>query len=85
MSDAHIDTDHHRAELLASSRCGRFYCGAIFVPAALTEWIDEDESGQGQTALCPSCATDSVIGDGAGYPITTQFLTRMRRFWFAGL
>ena len=67
--------------MLASASCGCFYCGAIFPPAAITEWVDEWED-IGQTALCPTCEIDSVIGSESGYPITAEFLTAMNKHWF---
>ena len=34
------------------------------------------------SAICPRCGIDSVIGDAAGYPLTTEFLSRMKAYWF---
>nr|QGW61148.1 hypothetical protein ICEMyc226_00116 [Mycolicibacterium sp.] len=54
----------------------------------VVDWIDPApqiaaESGRrGQTALCPYCGIDAVIGDAAGYPITREFLEAMRAQWF---
>jgi hypothetical protein len=80
-NDAHI-TAHkhsigHRAELEASDICGCFYCLSTFAPTEIREWIDE-----GQTALCPNCPVDAVIGSASGYPITPEFLKRMHEHWF---
>jgi len=49
------------------------------------EWIDpvDDPTLPGQTALCPGCGIDSLIGDQSGRPITTQFLDAMRAHWFS--
>ena len=41
------------------------------------EWIDDDN-----TALCPKCGIDSVIGTKSGYPITKEFLGQMQAHWF---
>ena len=41
-----------------------------------------DISTSGQSALCPRCGIDSVIGADSGYPITVEFLTRMKEHWF---
>jgi len=67
---------------MSSSWCGCFYCGSIFEPGAITEWIDDDASGEGQTALCPRCGIDSVIGDASGFEISRAFMTRMKSYWF---
>jgi hypothetical protein len=86
---AHRHSIRHRAELEASESCGCFFCLAIFPPAEITEWIDaprgtpaELEEALGQTALCPRCGIDSVIGSASGYPITAEFLRRMEAHWF---
>jgi hypothetical protein len=54
----------------------------IFPPADIDEWVDENEHGVGQTAICPRCGIDSVIGDASGYPVTVEFLSQMHRVWF---
>jgi hypothetical protein len=36
----------------------------------------------GQTAICPRCGIDSVIGDESGYPVTREFLAAMKAHWF---
>jgi hypothetical protein len=74
---AHKHSSNHRAELEKSSVCGCFYCLSIFPPSDITEWTDD-----GQTALCPSCPVDSVIGSASGYPITREFLQGMHSYWF---
>jgi hypothetical protein len=75
---AHKHSIRHRSEVEASDRCGCFYCLAEFGPDVIMDWVDDC----GVTALCPKCGIDSVIGSASGYPITTEFLARMRRHWF---
>lgn len=79
---AHKQSMGNRDEVLASERCGCFYCLQIFLPADVNEWTDEKE-GVGQTALCPRCGIDAVIGSESGYPITADFLRLMKEHWFA--
>ena len=74
---AHRHSIRHRTEIEASATCGCFYCLETFPPSVVEVWVDA-----GATALCPSCGIDSVIGDRSGYPVTTDFLARMRRHWF---
>ena len=75
---AHQFSSNHREKLLKDSTCGCFYCLSIFSPAEIEEWV-EDTDG---TAICPHCGIDSVIGEGSGYPITKEFLSKMRNHWF---
>ena len=67
----------NRTEIEASSVCGCFYCRRTFPPSAIEEWVDD-----GQTALCPKCGIDSVLGDKSGLPIRPKFLSEMHRYWF---
>ena len=74
---AHKHSSNHRAELKVSDVCGCFYCLSTFPPNTIVEWIDDE-----QTALCPKCSVDSVIGLASGYLISHEFLKRMHDYWF---
>ena len=78
----HEFCNQHREQLMQSDQCGCFYCLTIFSPSEITEWIDK-RGGVANTALCPRCKIDSVIGSQSGYPITNEFLQRMYDHWFA--
>jgi hypothetical protein len=78
---AHKHSIRHRAEILASEICGCFYCLATFPPEDIDIWVDE-ENAVGQTAICTECGIDSVIGSASGFPITREFLARMKAHWF---
>jgi len=80
---AHERSNQHRDEVLASALCGCFNCLATFPPERILEWVDEDEADVGQTALCPECGLDTVLGAGSGFPITADFLRRMQGYWCA--
>ncbi|WP_223757187.1 hypothetical protein [Myxococcus sp. RHSTA-1-4] len=75
---AHERSNQHRDEVLASALCGCFNCLATFSPERIREWVDEDE-----TALCPECGLDTVLGSGSGFPITPEFLRKMQAYWCA--
>ena len=77
VSAAHDHSRRHRTEILASNLCGCFYCRGTFSPAAIEDWTDDD-----QTAICPKCGIDSVIGSKAGFPLTKEFLDEMHGYWF---
>jgi hypothetical protein len=79
---AHKFSSWHRSHFLAGTMCGCFHCCRTFAPETITEWVDEDDDGVGQTAMCPVCGIDSVIGTASGFPLTKEFLTLMRRHWF---
>lgn len=78
---AHRHSSRHRDEVMGSELCGCFYCLATFPPSEIAAWTDEWE-GVGQTAICPRCGIDSVIGSASSYPVTAEFLGVMRDHWF---
>ena len=84
---AHSHSIRHRDEILSSRKCGCFYCLKIFTPSEINEWCDPIRPMVGaefvsQTAKCPSCGIDSVIGDASGFEICPEFLGAMNKRWF---
>ncbi len=75
---AHKYCENNKESLKGDSVCGCFYCLKIFSPTEITEWILDTKG----TALCPYCSIDSVIGESSGYPITEEFLKKMKKHWF---
>ena len=74
---AHKHCGDHRDELFRSKVCACFFCLERFAPDAISEWIGAD-----QTAVCPRCGVDAVIGDASGYSLDEVFIKRMHRHWF---
>ena len=74
---AHRHSSRHRAEILRSAVCGCFYCLGTFPPGMVEEWVDD-----GETALCPHCGIDAVIGDASGLRLDDAFLRAMYQAWF---
>lgn len=73
---AHQHSSHHRAELMRSV-CGCFHCLETFEFDLIRQWTDNNN-----TALCPFCSIDAVIGSASGYPIDANFLGVMQTRWF---
>ncbi len=69
----------NKEEILKSTFVGCFYCKRIYSPAEIEEWIPDKA---GETAMCPHCAIDSVIGDASGIELTSKFLEEMHERWF---
>ena len=80
IKNTHRHSIRHREELRNSEKCGCFHCLDIFDYRNIDDWCDG-----GDTALCPTCGIDSVIGSDSGYPITKDFLESMKRHWFDGV
>ncbi len=77
--DAHAHSSYHRDELEKSTIVGCFDCLGTFSPGEITEWADG-----GDTAICPRCSVDAIIGDASGYPVTdSEFLSAMHNQWFS--
>lgn len=77
LEDAHQRSSYHRREIEKSRFCGCFYCKRTFPPTEIDEWCHEE-----QTAVCPYCGIDSVIGSASGHDIDDLFLERMNQYWF---
>ena len=86
---AHRHTFNNRAELEASGLCGCCSCLKVFPPDDIVAWsgldmsnFDNPDAVNGETALCPQCGNEALIGDKAGYPLNPDFLSRMNQAWF---
>jgi len=80
---AHHFSNNHKPELEKDNKCGCFYCLTIFAPSEIEEWIIADNPCDKRgTAICPHCGIDSVIGESSGFPITKEFLLKMKKRWF---
>ena len=72
-------TIKHRDEIISSEICGCYKCLKTLPPQEIDEWWDDE-----QTATCPYCGIDSVVGSASGYPISAELLKEMRIYWFNG-
>jgi hypothetical protein len=77
MADAHKHASQNRVEVEGSGRCACFFCFKTFPPSLIKTWIDGD-----QTALCPSCGVDSVLGSGSSHRLDDAFLRKMHLQYF---
>lgn len=78
--EAFKHTTSNRAQLESSTTCA---------PQEVVAWagldissFDDPASAQGETALCPRCGSEALIGDRSGVAITADFLHRMNLAWF---
>lgn len=72
--NTHEYSANHRDQILNSVICGCFHCLAIFKPVEIVEWCDK-----AQTAICPHCNIDAVIGSGSGFVIDDEFLEDLNK------
>lgn len=80
---AHNASIHNRKQIQNSDLCGCFYCEKIFNPVVIKDWADEESPRLRQTAKCPYCRIDTVIGNNSGFEITKTFLADMNKHWFS--
>ena len=74
--NVHKHSSLHKEEILTSEQCGCFCCLSFFHPTEIIEWVDED-----QTAMCPKCQIDSVIGS-SYMPLSIELLSKMKEHFF---
>lgn len=75
---AHKFCTDNKEDLQKDTRCGCFYCLKVFSPSEIMNYIADTKG----TAICPYCGVDSVIGEHSGFPITIEFLSKMKDYWF---
>ena len=62
---------HNMGKLIEDKKCGCFYCGSIFDPMEISEWTDAD------TALCPYCGIDAILGESPLQVSHSEFLLKI--------
>lgn len=67
----------NKKQLEKSKKCGCFGCVNTFKPSEVTEYIVGED-----TAVCPYCGTDAVLGDYSGFPATKKFMKEMNNEHF---
>ncbi|MFA5664605.1 hypothetical protein [Castellaniella sp.] len=80
----------NRPALSMSPYCGCFHCKRILAFRDIREWTDapygtspDKYNETGDTALCPHCGFDTVIGSASGFSVTEALLEQMHAYWFA--
>ena len=82
-------TTNNWSQIEASKLCGCCSCTQTFPAEEVVAWtgldmdnMDDPKAVNNQTAMCPRCGTEAVIGDKSGFPINAQFLGRMNEAWY---
>lgn len=77
LENAHRHSFHNRVEIEKSLKCGCFSCGRLFDATEVEEYTND-----GETALCPYCGVDSVIGDSSGIELNPRLLSELNQLFF---
>jgi hypothetical protein len=76
LNKLHRKSRRNRPTLAKSTICGCFYCLNEYPFDRISEWIEN-----GETAICPCCGVDAVIGFDA--PVADrELLHKMHERWF---
>jgi hypothetical protein len=57
---------------------GCYFCFHAFPNTDIKAWVDSN-----QTALCPACGIDAVIGDASKHRLDGKFLRQMHTYFFS--
>lgn len=83
LAAVHKHSSYHRAEIESAIRMMCFHCKNVISPLlcgdVITEWIDS-----GQTALCPLCGIDSLLGywPNSSFIFNNEFIEAMHNQYF---
>lgn len=77
MKEIHSHTLSNRKEIEASDNCACISCCEIFSSSEVIDYIDD-----GETALCPICGIDAVIGDCTGISMEKETLSELNKEFF---
>lgn len=80
LKQVHDHSFKNRAEIARSLICYCIHCEEASASGQVKEWVDD-----GETALCPKCGVDALIGNAAGYEMTEPLLKEMHDFYFEQL
>ena len=75
----HSHTIRNRKEIDQSEYCHCISCIKSYPSPIVMRFIKD---GDGETALCPYCGIDAVIGDGCGLEIDQEILITLNKRWF---
>ena len=64
---------NNRRQIESSNLAGCYCYKSIFKANEITEWTAIDD-----TAICPKCGIDSVLGDSSPYSIDPQTLNKLK-------
>lgn len=69
-------SNRNKVYVESSEKCACYFCLNYFDPSEIKEWIDG-----GETALCPKCKIDSVLGDSV-VSLNEEQLKEANKYWF---
>lgn len=80
LSEIHTHCTANREEIEASSRCACLYCQEVYRATEVNDFIVEPSLKE--TALCPRCGANAVIGDATGIPFYKELIRKLHQRYF---
>lgn len=80
---AHKHSLNNKDEISTSQNCACFHCFRTYSPNEIEYYIEENDGKE--TALCPYCLCDTVIGDASGIVISDELLDELAHTYLRGL
>lgn len=79
----HKHSFKNKEELQKSNKCACFHCFTVFSVEDIDMYLSEKDGKQ--TALCPYCLCDTLIGDASGYELTDELVDALAYEYLHGL
>ncbi len=78
IKEAHKLITTNKQLLAESQMAGCYYCLEIYPAKEVEEFLEVEN-----TALCPKCGIDCVLGDKIDFPLNKEVLQELHNFWFS--
>ena len=83
LSVIHKHSFNNKFEILNSHKCACFHCFRIY-DSADVDTFSKETDGQ-ETALCPLCISNTIIGDASGFNLTDELIDTLAYEYLQGL
>lgn len=72
----------NRKEIEASSHCVCLYCQEVYRATEVKDYIIDSSLDFKETALCPRCGANTVLGDVTGIPFYEELIAKLHCHYF---
>lgn len=83
LSIIHQHSLKNKFEVINSNKCACFHCFRVYDSDDVDTFLQEND-GQ-ETAICPFCITDTIIGDASGFNLTDEMIDALAHEYLHGL
>lgn len=83
LEKAHKHSFKNKDEVAKSIKCVCFHCFRTFPPKEIETYLGENDGKE--TALCPYCMCDTIIGDASGITLSDDLIDAIAYEYLHGL